>query len=438
MGSRLVMLVSGLSTSVIVARWLGAEGVGTLSVLNVTAALAVQLGCAGLPSANTYFISKNRQLTPRIWANSLIFGLLAGSVLAIGVIVLTRLSPRAFGDVPIPLVTIAAISIPFLLINLLGLNVFIALGKIDRLNVMDTMGQVVPFLNAVIVLLLIGGSLWSLVLLNTVAAALVTIVVVAMVGRVIGTEVSGDRLKIDKHVFSQVLHYGARFQIAVVAGIVILRADLLLVNNFRGAGEAGVYAVAAQIANLLLLLPAVIATLLFPRVASASDTRGELTMRTTRVTALVMFIICLVAIPGSFLLPVVYGAQFTAATLLLLILIPGVYLLGIEAVLVQHFNAAGLPMAIPWFWILVVCFNLLLNFLFIPIHGALAAAVVSSLSYVLIFSLVAGYFVTKTNSRLSQLFLIRANDISQLLRLYRGNQIQGAATKDSTSRDESV
>ena len=137
-------------------------------------------------------------------------------------------------------------------------------------------------------------------------------------------------------------------------------------------------------------------------------------MQTTRVTALIMLLICLAAVPASFLLPYLFGPEFSQATLLLLILIPGVYLLGIEAIVVQHFNAAGLPKTIPLFWILTVVFNLALNALFIPTYGAIAAGVISSLSYALIFCLVTVYFLVKTGNRLSQLLLIRPADIKSL------------------------
>ena len=418
--TRVLMLATGLGASIIIARWLGPDGLGTLSVLNVTVALAVQLGCAGLPSANTYFISKSPGVIGRAWTNSLIFGVAAGTALVLIVTMLVRLAPGLFGDVPMNLIIIAAISIPFQLVTLLGLNVFIALGRIDRLNVMELFAQLLPFVNAIVILVLVQSGLRDLITLNTIAAVLISVAVGLMVGRVI-SGVGGGGLRADVQLFKEFVRYGARFHVAVLAGIVILRADLLLVNNYRGAEEAGVYAVATQISSLLLLLPAVIATLLFPRVTSEMDPTGQITIRTTRVTALIMVLMCLAAVPGSLLLPYLYGVEFSQATLLLSILIPGVYLLGIEAVVVQHFNATGLPKAIPLFWILTVAFNLAFNVLFIPVHGAVAAAVISSLSYALIFCLVTGYFVVKTGTRFSQLLLIRPNDVSSMLHSHRSS-----------------
>src|SRR5439155_8929507 len=140
----------------------------------------------------------------------------------------------------------------------------------------------------------------------------------------------------------KMLRYGGKFYVSIIAGVVIFRADLLIVNHFRGAAETGVYAVASQVSNLLMMLPGVIATLLFPRVASQPDPRGEFALRVTRHTSFLMLIICAVSAAGSFLLPLVYGVRFADAVVQLLILLPGVYLVSIESVLVQHFTGTVL------------------------------------------------------------------------------------------------
>ena len=57
--TRLLMIVNSVVAGIIVARWLGAKGVGELAVINVAVATVVQLGSFGLPSSNTYFIAQD-------------------------------------------------------------------------------------------------------------------------------------------------------------------------------------------------------------------------------------------------------------------------------------------------------------------------------------------------------------------------------------------
>lgn len=423
--TRLMILAGALGTSIIVAHWLGAEGLGSLAVINVTVALSVQLGCAGLPSANTYFISQDRRNLASVWSNSLLFTMLAGSVIAVGIVLLARFRPSVFGSVPTSLITIAAISIPFQLLTLIALNVFLAVGQIDRFNIGDAASQLFVLLNCGFVLVILGSGLSTLVTFNTVMAILVAVAIGLTVQSTV-RKTSGKNPWFDAQTFRQTLRYGIKFHICVVASIIIVRADLLMVNHFRGRTEAGVYAVAGQMANLLMLLPAIVSTLLFPRVAAEPDSRALLTMRVTRHITFVMFFVCLAAVALAFALPLIYGPSFATATLQLLILIPGVYLFGIESVMVQHFTGAGLPVALPIFWTITVLLNVAFNLILIPSYGATAAAVVSTFTYALIFALVAVYFRAKTGNSLSAALVLRRDEMRHLLNPARLPFVSGA------------
>ena len=69
-----------------------------------------------------------------------------------------------------------------------------------------------------------------------------------------------------------------------------------------------------------------------------------------------------------------YGARFADASIQLLILLPGIYLVSIEAVLVHISRAVGLPLAIPLFWLVTLALNVGLNFALVPAWGARGAA----------------------------------------------------------------
>ena len=413
--TRLLMLVGALGASVIVGRWLGPEGLGALAVLNVTVALALQIGSAGLPSANTYFLSQDRKRLGPAWANTIIFAFVWGALLLLLVVALAMIKPSLFGAVPQNLLVIAAISIPFQLLTLLGLNVLLAMDRIGKMNLLDSMSPLLVLFNAVTVVLILHSRLAVLVTFNTAATIVLAVWMIWMIARLLNQQRAAAAFRPSAALFLSTMKYGLKFSIPVMAAILIFRFDLLIVNHFRGAAEAGVYAVASQTANLLLMLPAVIATLLFPRLASAKDQRGEFAAEVTRHASFVMLLVCLAAAAASFLLPVVYGARFADATVQLLILLPGVYLVSIEAVLVQHFMGTGLPVAVPIFWLVTLAVSLGLNFALVPTLGARGAALTSTLSYALIFALVAIYFCLKTGKTPGETFLLGSRELRELL-----------------------
>ena len=395
LGTRLLMIVNSVAASVIVAHWLGATGVGELAVINVAVATVVQLGSFGLPSSNTYFIAQDQAHFRAATINSLLFALTIGTLLSIALSGLAWLRPNWFGFVSPRLVVIASIQIPFQLLTLIGLNILLAVGKIREFNLLDLTAQSFVLVNALITLIALNLGLDALVKLNTATSILVSIVITSLL-LTAGKALVQSNWRADAALLRRMIGYGLKFHISVLVGAIIFRADLLVVNHFRGAAEAGVYSVATQFSLLLMLLPGVIATLLFPRVTSEQDASGETTWLVTKHTATIMLVCCLAAVPFSFLLPWVYGAAFANATWLLLILLPGVYLIGLESVLVQHFNALGLPRIIPVYWLVTLIVNLVLVFALVPRFGAFGAAVASTISYALIFSLVAFYFQVST------------------------------------------
>ena len=50
----------------------------------------------------------------------------------------------------------------------------------------------------------------------------------------------GVRWRADLALLRRMIFYGLKFHVSILAGAIIIRADLLVVNHFRGAAEAGV------------------------------------------------------------------------------------------------------------------------------------------------------------------------------------------------------
>ena len=414
-GARLLMTVNSVIAGIVVARWLGAEGLGQLAVINVAVATIVQLASVGLPSANTYFIAQDNRHLRAAAVNSLVFALIVGSLLAFALTLLASWRPEWFGSISPRLFGVAAVSIPFQLLTLIGLNIFLALGRIERFNLVDLASQAFVLINAIIALVILNAGLWTLVSLNTATAVLIGLLIVVLIGAHGAKLTEGSAWRPDLTLFAQMIRYGIKFHISILAGALIFRADLLVVNHFRGPAEAGVYSVASQVGLMLMLLPSVIGTLLFPRVAAEQDPLGERTSRVSRHTAFVMLLVCIAAGPLSLLLPQLYGRAFVDVSIQLLILLPGVFLIGVESVLVQHFSAMGLPRTIPMFWLLTLLVNLSLVLTLVPRFGARGAAVASSASYALIFALVFFYFRSQTGATFSDILIPSRDELRDML-----------------------
>lgn len=410
---RVVIAASSITAGAVVARWLGPAGVGALAAIGVTTVLAITLGGLGLPSSLTFLVARDGKNTKPALLSSVAFGLISGTVVGAAIILVAGVRPGLFGDVPTSLLTIAMLALPVQMLSYLCLAIYLGLGQVRKYNIVDLALQSIILVNAVVTLVILGYGLSQLVLFGAVANVAAGLFITVMIARDARDE--NGPWKFSAPLMGELIRYGLRFFVAIAAGLVILRGDLMIVNYFRNSAEAGVYAVATQIATFLHMMPNVISTLLFPRTAGAQDHSGEMTCRVTRHAVFIMLILCFAAIPAAFVLSAIYGPGFTQVPTLFLILLPGIFLLGIETIQVQHFAGLGLPRIIPVFWIGVMILNLALNVTLVPRLGAYGAAISSSLSYVLIFVLVAAYFRARTGLGIGYAFLIRREELRHLL-----------------------
>jgi O-antigen/teichoic acid export membrane protein len=123
-----------------------------------------------------------------------------------------------------------------------------------------------------------------------------------------------------------------------------------------------------------------------------------------------------------------YGVAFADVPWQFLILLPGVYLLGLETIQVQHFTGVGLPKAIPVFWVAVTLLNIVLNLVLVPRFGGYGAAVSSSVAYAAIFLMVAAYFHRRTGRSVTEAFMLQKGELSDLLRLFAGRPVSSEAS----------
>lgn len=412
-GVKVLVAASSLISGMIVARWLGAAGVGVVASLGVVTMVALNIGGLGSPSSTTFLVARDTWNARPAFINSIIFALLCGAMIAGVIISLANVRPQFFGDIPPRLVTIAAFALPVQMLSYLSLAIYLGLERIRSYNLADLSLQAVILVNTVVTLTVLGLGINELVIVGTVANVVVGIAIAAVLGRSL-SGASGHWLP-DLDLLREMVRYGLRFLVTMAAGTIIMRGDLLIVNYFRGTDEAGVYAVATQAATLMQMMPAVVSTILFPRTASKQDASGSMTCRVTRHAVAIMLVACLAAGPLSFLLPLLYGAAFNGVPVQFIVMLPGVFLLGIETIQVQHFTGLGLPKTIPMFWLLTMAVSIGLNIWFVPVYGAIAAAAVSSISYALIFVLVAALFSSRTGSGFYEMFVLRRGELAALI-----------------------
>jgi stage V sporulation protein B len=376
--TQITLIVVGLATTVIVTRSLGPAGRGLYSVAMAVGFLGVQFGNWGFPASNTYYLAKDRSLLPRLLGNSLLLSFLIGGIGSATFGLAFYLYPR-WEPVHGLLLVLGLAWIPVGLAYLLLGRLLLGLHEVRSFNKLELM-------NRFCALILIAAAIF-LRRINPEA-----ILAANLLGLVLSCAWALSKLLSMVEEFpwpsSKLLRehcgVGMRAYVITAFSLLLIRADLLMVKYLLGPEQAGYYSIVSTIADYLLMLPGVIALILFPRLSAITDVKEKLrkAKKAALGTAVALLPLLIVATVSSRLVVrVLFGKTFLPAADAFTWLAPGIFTLGIEVVIVQFLNSVGYPKIVVWIWCLSVILNVTLNFWAIPHYGIKGASAMSSLSY---------------------------------------------------------
>jgi O-antigen/teichoic acid export membrane protein len=386
------LLAVGLAT-LLVARTAGPVWVGALALLRVLPPLAGFLGTGGLPLAAPYFLAGSqtgdRNLRPTLLALTA-----AGSLLgAVAWVAITPLIAHPLlPELGLGTVALAGV----LVLTQMAVSSFKAFCQGDN----DLPGS-----NLIIVLeegtfLPVFGALWVtgfrdglLIVLSLLASRLMT----AMVGGVRlwrrGFFRGGGR--IDLALARRIWRFAIRGQVGNVMHLVNLRFDFVIVDLMAGPAALGIYAVASKYSELLRQPSDAILWVAYPRFARGGGAAPVAAARATMRRA--GLCVAAGAIPLAALsvvvIPLLFGAAFSAAVLPACILLIGLAGEGVAAVAIAYLYGHGRPGMASTGVGVGVAITIVLDLLLIPKLGIVGAAIASTAAYLTTTLACVGFFV---------------------------------------------
>jgi O-antigen/teichoic acid export membrane protein len=409
-GTQVVQAGSAMVAGILVARVLGAESKGELSVLTALGSMAVVLTSLGVHQSGVYFLGRFRSEETAIVSNNAVFGLVGGVVTA-GLLAALGLTFRnvLIHAIPVGLFLLFLLSVPLNYFNEFGRRVLLGIGRVSGYNLPDLVTGTSLLVGTGAALVVFGHHLAPLVVLRVLTEFGIFIFIFTRVGRLVQF-----RLRPSRAVLRDQMAYGVKNYASSLLWIVLLQGDLVLCNHFLGNRATGIYSVAVSLGLPITLLGAVVGTLIFQRVSAEDTERGriEMTNRVFRVLIPVLGAVVLgLGVASNWIVPLVYGSAFEPAVTALILLLPGLFALALELVLMNFLAGNGSP---PMVYIapavgLIVNFGA--NMYAIPHWGINGAAATSSVGYALVLALVGWYYVRSTRSPLRELLLVRRVDI---------------------------
>jgi O-antigen/teichoic acid export membrane protein len=417
LGTRVVLFGVTASTGILIARWLGPEGRGLLSICITIPSLVAALAGCGLPMANVYLVGRGRVAAGVVAGNALAFAAVVGGGLGAGLFVVApRVVEAWLPHVPAGLLRTGALLLPLLLLleNVRGL--LLAYRRMGSIAVCAFV-RVLPYAAAVAALFLCRRLTAERALaaqVTAVALAVATGVLLAVRGGVFaGWALRWAALR-------EGLWFGLRQHAGSIAQLFAYRLDVLILAGMRRPAEVGCYTLAVMLAEMAWYVPQSVGEILFPKTAADRAAANRFTPLVCRCTVAftAVGLAVLFALAGV-LIPWVVTARYASSVTALRLLTPGVLFLSVSKVLGSDLAGRGHPHLSSIASGVSLVLTVVLDLLWIPRYGIDGAAAASSVAYTANGLCMTVFFLRVSGVRLRDLFWVRAADFRAVRKALR-------------------
>jgi O-antigen/teichoic acid export membrane protein len=393
--ARGISYLVALPGSIMLARGLGAADRGIYQLPVTTVTILVYVSALGVPQALFRLWRPERLDSFRRSSLSLAF-LLGGAGVMLGLALYQMQRYGLFEGVPTLGFVLVLAALPALLYTNFAMSILIYVGGGAHVNVASAVA--ISFQSIAFVVLGAAGALTvtrtcAVYFLGTALQAAWLAYHLHQVPRPAGgpdDSVGGRRL----------VGAGLTFQPYVVANFLLLRLDVFFLVHFSSDAEVGRYAVAVTLAELVWNITDAIAMPATER-ASASGSVGEDEFRAVAVRMTLLLgsgAAVLVAVTAPLVIPWLYGSDYADAGWVVVALAPGMVMMALWRVTSLATLRFGHPAVQASISVGALVLNAVLNVALDPNHGALGAAMASSIAYLVAALATTAWVVRRSDS----------------------------------------
>lgn len=213
------------------------------------------------------------------------------------------------------------------------------------------------------------------------------------------------------------------------------RADYWFVQVYCSANDLGNYIQAAKLGQMLLIIPSILGSTLFPIFSAGARTGNIQELTSVMRTLLWINILICVGIVGSgwYFFPIIFGSSFQSMYTLFVLLIPGILAFTLNYPLAAWFSANNrliINIRGTIFALVVITAG---DLIILPRYGVLFASAASSAGYICYYCYCVFTYRKSYSVPWNEFFLIRKSDLDRFMRSMGGRLLNAATTNPTVS-----
>ena len=409
--TRILKIILGFGTSVIIARSFGPEGKGYVTYFLLIFSMVANYSHLGINNATSYFYKKTKYKGKDIYNTNLSYLFLIWIIVSI-IFIILKYYKIVLIDYSWLILFSGLLYILFTFMNVSIGGIFIGDERIVEINNYYILNNIFVFLATIIS--------WYFNFLNIVLY-LWYVVIGLFINNIFFLRNINFRFsfKLNRMLLKEEFKYGISIYFSALFIFLNYRVDQLLIKKLLGMNQLGLYSVGVQLAELLFLIPQSVTTALEGKLYNMpqNDNRKTVTALTIKYTFFIAFCLAMLGIIMTPLVPIIYGTEYKDSVSIIIVLFIGVIFASIGKVSPSYFFTQGRPRVHLIITFITLIVNVTLNVFLIPINGIIGAAYASTIAYIIYGLTYVFYFVMFEKFSLQNLLLLNKDDFTFLKRL---------------------
>jgi O-antigen/teichoic acid export membrane protein len=411
---RVAAVAFAFFTSIIVSN-LGPEVKGEVAIVIFLGAIIKLVSTLGFETATVYFLRRklynygtiSRALNLAYPVQYVVSGIILFPTFYIGY------SHGVFGDVSFKLIGLAFAIAPLEMLFDLQINFFAGCGEIKRGNMVGLLMNLLYVLILGAVILFVSEDTVGVLAAYAMSVVAASVLAISLHSR---KRTGGPAFEYNPKLLKDLASYGIRSQVGSLTRKLASRVDLMMINVLLAITSAGIYSVALNWAEMVLFVPLILHFVLFPYASERPrDQSIDLTNRVTRLSVATLLTVgILVCAAFPVIERIIYKPDYSAAIVPLIVIMPGVVFIGLFRMLMGGLDGLGKPQYATYATTAGLVLTIVMNYAFIPKFGLMGAAIATTLTNLSMFSVVAFFYVTHSQSRLSDFLVPRVSDFAHV------------------------
>jgi len=374
------MVLVGIVSSVIIARYLGPEKKGIYSVLMAFVSFLLYLGNYGITNALCYYSASGKIKGKELFQNALILSALSSiSIIFIGGIL--YLAVPKFHNIGIGYLTLALLFLitSMNIFNNYFINIFLGQKKIKFVNFTSWVRNLSELFLIYLLIIILKLNILGAIFAYIIASLILFFIIYQKSYKFLKI----TKIKNNYKNLKKIIRFGVKAYSSNLFLYINLYSDLFLIYFFLGATSTGIYSIASTLARQFSFLPVSINQIILPYSANNSREKNDKILSSSIILLLIFYlvIIPIIYIFGRSIIIFIFGEDFSASIYPLRILLLSMIPLGLWMIFSGQIYGLNLPGKNTLSSGLAAIVNIVANIVLIPRFGIIAAAYSSVASY---------------------------------------------------------